>query len=80
MTALLNLAACVRVGRLAVIAAALVIGIVAFGVPAVTEAAGAGQAAAGASENTPVCSIIFMGFFGWLIDLMTGGALERTLC
>ena len=79
MTALLNLAAHARVGRLAVAAAALVIGIVAFGVPAVTEAAGAGQIA-GASENTPVCSIIFMGFFGWLIDLMTGGALERTLC
>ena len=39
MTALLNLAARARVGRLAIIAAALAVGIVSFGAPAVTEAA-----------------------------------------
>ena len=77
MTALLNLAAHARVGRLAVVAAALVIGIVAFGVPAVSEAAGAGQAQA--SENV-YCSFLLMGFFGWFIDLFTGGALESSLC
>ena len=39
MTALLNLAARARAAKLAVIAAALAIGIAAFAVPAVTEAA-----------------------------------------
>ena len=52
MTLMLNLAAAhPRIGRMAIIAAALVIGIVALGAPAVTEAAGASPATAGASEN-----------------------------
>ena len=50
MTALLTLTAHARIGRLALVAAALVIGIVAFTAPAVTEAAGTAPTA-GASEN-----------------------------
>ena len=52
MITTLNLAAAHnRIGRMAIIAAALVIGIVALGAPAAAEAAGASQATAGASEN-----------------------------
>ena len=76
MTALLTLTGYARIGRLALVAAALVIGIVAFAAPAVTEAAGAGQAQASADVY---CSVMIFGFFGWLIDLMSGGSLERGL-
>ena len=52
MITMLNLAAAhARIGRLAIIAAALVIGIVALGAPAAAEAAGNGAQTAGASEN-----------------------------
>ena len=66
MTALLNLAAHARVGRLAVVAAALVIGIVALGAPAVTEAAGASQAD-GAHEGFAYLMLVFG------LELVVGG-------
>ena len=76
MTTLLTLIGYARVGRLAIVAAALVIGVVAFGVPAVSEAAGMGQAQA--SEDV-YCSVLLFGFFGWIMDLVSGGAFERSL-
>ena len=60
MIATLNLAAAHnRIGRFALIAAALVIGIVALGAPA-AEAAGASQTAAGASENGIFTALILL--------------------
>ena len=50
MTTLLTLTGYARIGRLALVAAALVIGIVSLGAPAAAEAAGGAQTAA-ASEN-----------------------------
>ena len=77
MTMPLNLAGYARIGRLALVAAALAIGIVAFGAPAVMEAAGPAQG--GRSEDA-YCSFLFMGLFGWLVDLISGVGLERSLC
>ena len=66
MTALLNLTANARIGRLALAAAALIIGIVAFGAPAAAEAAGGAPiAAAGASENFIVHLLALM--FGLIV-------------
>ena len=76
MTTLLTLTGYARAGRLAIVAAALVIGIVAFGVPAVSEAAGMEQAQA--TEDV-YCSFLLFGFFGWIMDLASGGAFERSL-
>ncbi len=76
MTTLLTLIGYARIGRLALVAAALVVGIVAFGVPAVTEAAGAAQAQ---STEDVYCSFLLFGFFGWIMDLASGGAFERSL-
>ena len=76
MTTLLTLTGYARIGRLALVAAALVVGIIAFGVPAVSEAAGMGQAQAG---EDVYCSVLLFGFFGWIMDLVSGGAFERSL-
>ena len=76
MTTLLTLTGYARIGRLALVAAALVVGIVAFAAPAVTEAAGAAQAQASADVY---CSALIFGLFGWLVDLLSGGAFERGL-
>ena len=65
MTALLNLAAHARIGRLAVVAVALAIGIVALGVPAAAEAAGAGQATADFYGDCERRAYLIYGIWAW---------------
>ena len=61
-----------RIGKLALIAAAVAIAIIAFGAPAVTEAAG-GAAQAGATSE--VYWPGFLGVFGLFIDWLSGWSL-----
>ena len=61
-----------RIGKLALIAAAVAIAIIAFGAPAVTEAAG-GAAQSGATSE--VYWPGFLGVFGLFIDWLSGWSL-----
>ena len=61
-----------RIGKLALIAAAVAIAIIAFGAPAVTEAAG-GAAQTGATSE--VYWPGFFGVFGLFIDWLSGWSL-----
>lgn len=71
----LNLNLNARIGRIAMIAAALaIVALAALGAPAITEAAGGGQAAAITNNS---CSgaywpALIGGLFGWLLDLLVG--------
>ena len=57
-----------RIGKLALIAAAVAVALIAFGAPAVTEAAGATGAGASADVYWPG----FFGIFGVFIDWLSG--------
>ena len=61
-----------RIGKLALIAAAVAIALIAFGAPAVTEAAG-GAAQTGATSE--VYWPGFLGVFGLFIDWLSGWSL-----
>ena len=62
-----------RIGKLALIAAAIAIAaIAAFGAPAVMEAAGGGQAQASADGCGVYWPVLLGGLFGWLLDLLVG--------
>ena len=62
-----------RIGKLALIAAAIAIAAIsAFGAPAVMEAAGGGQAAASADGCGVYWPVLIGGLFGWLLDLLVG--------
>ena len=61
-----------RIGKLALIAAAVAIAIIAFGAPAVTEAAGAAAQTGATSE---VYWPGFLGVFGLFIDWLSGWSL-----
>ena len=60
-----------RIGKLALIAAAVAIAIIAFGAPAVTEAAGGAQTGATSEVYWPG----FLGVFGLFIDWLSGWSL-----
>ena len=70
----LNLNLHARIGRIAMIAAALaIVALVALGAPAITEAAGGGQAAAVANGcSGAYWPALLGGLFGWLLDLLVG--------
>ena len=71
----LNLNLNARIGKLALIAAALAIAaIAALGAPGAAEAAGAGQAAAVANSSCDGAywPALVGGLFGWLMDLLFG--------
>ena len=57
-----------RIGKLALIAAAVAVALIAFGAPAVTEAAGGTGAGASADVYWPG----FFGIFGVFIDWLSG--------
>ena len=57
-----------RIGKLALIAAAVAIALIAFGAPAVADAAGAAQTGASSDVYWPG----FFGIFGVFIDWLTG--------
>ena len=57
-----------RIGKLALIAAAVAVALIAFGAPAVTEAAGGAGAGASADVYWPG----FFGIFGVFIDWLSG--------
>ena len=61
-----------RIGKLALIAAAVAIALIAFGAPAITEAAG-GAAQTGATSE--VYWPGFLGVFGLFIDWLSGWSL-----
>ena len=60
-----------RIGKLALIAAAVAIAIIAFGAPAAMEAAGATQTGATSEVYWPG----FLGVFGLFIDWLSGWSL-----
>ena len=69
----LNLNLNARIGKLAMIAAAVaIVAFAALGAPAVTEAAGVGQAAADNSCSGAYWPVLIGGLFGWLLDLLIG--------
>lgn len=71
----LNLNLNARIGKLALIAAALaIVAIAALGAPAVMEAAGNGHAAAVANSSCDGAywPVLVGGLFGWLMDLLFG--------
>ena len=62
-----------RIGKLALIAAAIAIfAFAALGGVAVTEAAGGGQAQAAADGCSVYWPVLLGGLFGWLLDLLVG--------
>lgn len=62
-----------RIGKLALIAAAIAItAFAALGGVAVTEAAGGGQAMATADGCGVYWPVLLGGLFGWLLDLLVG--------
>ena len=70
----LNLNLNARIGRIAMIAAALaIVALAALGTPAITEAAGGGQAVASADGcSGAYWPVLLGGLFGWLLDLLVG--------
>ena len=72
MTLLTLNARIISIGRLALIAAAVAIALIAFGAPAVTEAAG------GATQTGATSEVYwpgFLGVFGLFIDWLSGWSL-----
>ena len=69
----LNLNLNARIGKLAMIAAAVaIVAFAALGAPAAAEAAGVGQAAADNSCSGGYWPVLIGGLFGWLLDLLIG--------
>ena len=62
-----------RIGKLPLIVAAIaIVALAALAAPAVTEAAGGGQAGAIADGCDVYWPVLIGGLFGWLLDLIFG--------